>query len=155
MQSTIYYLQQQLREAKETISRLESGEGGECKEEVEDTKEVKQEAPAEEEEVEDGGERTEEEAVSVISLLQFMVDHRLEIYAFKYVTGMGAARLSAFTGRCTFDVLRQIGAVELGALHGYTSTQIRDVLHKAGLSRCYSDVIAMLQRCYSDVTAML
>ena len=64
MQSTIYYLQQQLREAKETISRLESGEGGECKEEVEDTKEVKQEAPAELEEVEDGGERTEEEAVT-------------------------------------------------------------------------------------------
>ena len=64
MQSTIYYLQQQLREAKETISRLESGEGGECKEEVEDTKEVKQEAPAELEEVEGGGERTGEEAVS-------------------------------------------------------------------------------------------
>ena len=56
MQSTIYYLQQQLREDKETISRLESGEGGECKEEVEDTQEVKQEAPAELEEVEDGGE---------------------------------------------------------------------------------------------------
>ena len=64
--------------------------------------------------------------MSAISLLRLMVDHRLEICAFKYatVTGTGAARLSAFTGRTTFDVLRKIGAVELGALHGYTSTQI-------------------------------
>ena len=31
-------------------------------------------------------------------------------------------------------MLMQIGAVELGALQGYTSTQIRDALHKAQLA---------------------
>ena len=54
-------------------------------------------------------EPTEEEVTSVISLLKFMVEHRLEICAFKYVTGMGAARLSAFTARtmATFDVVHE------------------------------------------------
>ena len=62
MQSTIYYLQQQLREAKETIARLEGGEGNKEEDmEVKQEEQVKQEAMVTEEQGDQGDEEVEEE----------------------------------------------------------------------------------------------
>ena len=64
--------------------------------------------------------------------VQFIIEHRKAIIAYKFVSGHGAARLSAFSGECTFEVLlaccRDIEGFDLDPW--WTARRMRDLVHR-------------------------
>ena len=69
--------------------------------------------------------------LSYDTAVQFIIKHRKAIIAYKFVSGKGAARLSAFSGACTFQVLSDCCCeIDCFEMQFWTAKQMRDLVHR-------------------------